>query len=148
MNTRNLKTPVAITLVGSLVLSACSGCSSDGNGGGRLKLHPIYESALWGAAIGAIVGYQSDETGEGAAVGAAIFGVGTLLQQTDEMPDQRKEQDQQEQKEQEVVIQIPNDNGSMTPVVLKRKSGSYVGPNGEHYDSLPTAGQLKPVYGL
>jgi hypothetical protein len=148
MNTRNLKTPVAITLVGSLVLSVCGGCSNDSSGGGRLKLHPIYESALWGAAIGAIVGYQSDETGEGAALGAAVFAVGTLLQQTDEMPEKQKEDKREEQDGQEVVIQVHNDNGSTTPVVLKKEGGSYVGPNGEHYDRLPTAEQLKPVYGL
>ncbi|KPK45272.1 MAG: hypothetical protein AMJ65_00310 [Phycisphaerae bacterium SG8_4] len=148
MKTRNRKTSVAIALVGSLVLSVCGGCSSDSSGGGRLKLHPIYESALWGAAIGAIVGYQSDETGEGAAVGAALFGVGTLLQQTDKMTEQQEEDKHEDQEEQEVVIQIQNDNGSMTPVVLKKEGGSYVGPNGEHYDRLPTAEQLKPVYGL
>ncbi|MHC4434166.1 MAG: hypothetical protein ACYTBS_20160 [Planctomycetota bacterium] len=148
MKTRNRKTSVAITLVGSLVLSACSGCNSDSNGGGRLKLHPIYESALWGAAIGAIIGYQSDETGEGAALGAAVFGVGTLLQQTDKMPDEQEEDEHEEQDEQEVVIQIHNDNSSTTPVVLRKDGGSYVGPNGEHYNRLPTAEQLQPVYGL
>jgi len=148
MKTRNRKTSVVIVLVGSLVLSACGGCSSDSSGGGRLKLSPIYESALWGAAIGGIIGYQSDEAGEGAALGAAIFGVGALLQQTDKMPDQRGEDKHEEEDEQEVVIQIHNENGSLTPVVLKKEGGTYVGPNGEHYKRLPTAEQLKPVYGL
>ena len=148
MKTRNRKTSVVIVIIGSLVLSACGGCSNESSGSGRLKLHPIYESALWGAAIGAIVGYQSDETGEGAAVGAALFGVGTLLQQTDKMPEEHKEDKHEEQEEQEVVVQVPNDNGSMTPVVLKKEGGNYVGPNGEHYNRLPTAEQLKPVYGL
>ena len=148
MKTRNRKTPVVTVLVGSLVLSACGGCSSDSSGGGRLKLSPIYESALWGAAIGGIIGYQSDEAGEGAALGAAVFGVGALLKQTDKMPDQHREDKQEEEDEQEVVIQIQNDNGSMTSVVLKKEGGNYVGPNGEHYNHLPTAEQLKPVYGL
>ena len=142
------RTSVVIVLIGSLVLSACGGCSSDSSGSGRLKLSPIYESALWGAAIGGIIGYQSDEAGEGAALGAAIFAVGALLHQTDKMPEERREDKHEEEEEQEVVIQIHNDNGSLTPVVLKKEGGTYVGPNGEHYKRLPTAEQLKPVYGL
>ena len=142
------KTPFLLILTISLVLSACGGCRSDGNHDGRLKLHPIYESALWGAAIGGIIGYQSDEAGEGAALGAAIFGIGTLLEQTDKMPDEHREKKEKDEDEQEVVIQIQNDNGSMTPVVLKKKGNTYMGPNGEHYKRLPTAEQLKPVYGL
>jgi len=150
MKTRNQKMSVVIVLIVSLLLSACGGCSSDSSGGGRLKLSPIYESALWGAAIGGIIGYQSDEAGEGAALGAAIFGVGALLQQTDKIPEQRKEDEheEEEEEEQEIVIQINNENGSLTPVVLKKEGGAYVGPNGEHYKRLPTAEQLKPVYGL
>ena len=149
MKTRNQKTSVVIVLIISLVLLACGGCSSDSSGDGRLKLSPIYESALWGAAIGGIIGYQSDEAGNGAALGAAIFAVGALLQQTDKMPEQRREdKHEEEEEEQEVVIQINNENGSLTPVVLKKEGGTYVGPNGEHYKRLPTAEQLKPVYGL
>ena len=154
MKTTNQKTSVAIVLIASLVLSACGGCSSDSAGSGRLKLSPIYESALWGAAIGGIIGYQSDEAGEGAALGAAIFGVGALLKQTDKMPEQRREDEHEEQEEhekqeeQEIVIQIHNENGYLTPVVLKKEGGAYVGPNGEYYNRLPTAEQLKPVYGL
>lgn len=146
------RTPVLLSLTVSLVLSACGGCGGDSGQGGRLKLHPIYESALWGAAIGGIIGYQSDEAGEGAALGAAIFGIGALLEQTDRIPDKRREHEdenrEKQQEEQEVVIQIQNDNGSLTPVVLKKEGGTYVGPNGEHYKRLPTAEQLKPVYGL
>ena len=47
-----------------------------------------------------------------------------------------------------VVINIPNANGSYTPVVLRRVGGIYVGPRGEQYLNLPTVDQLKPVYGL
>ena len=149
MKTRNQKTSVAIVLIASLAMSACGGCSSDrGGSSARLKLHPIYESALWGAAIGGIIGYQSDEAGEGAALGAVIFGVGALLTQTDKMPQEHREHKHEEEEEQEVVIQIHNDNGSLTPVVLQKKGGTYIGPNGEHYKRLPTEEQLKPIYGL
>jgi hypothetical protein len=150
MKTQNRKTSVLIVLVVSLVMSACGGCSSscDSCGSDRLKLSPIYESMLWGAAIGGIIGHQSDEAGNGAALGAAVFGVGALLKQTDKMPDQSKEPKLEREDEQEVVVQIQNDNGSLTPVVLKKEGGEYVGPNGEYYKRLPTAEQLKPIYGL
>ena len=150
MKTRNHKTSVVIALVASLALSACGGCSSscDSSDSGRLKLHPIYESMLWGALIGGIIGHQSDEAGNGAALGAGVFGLGTLLQQTDKMPHEREEPEHKPEEQQEVVVQIPNDNGSLTPVVLKREDGDYVGPNGEYYKRLPTAEQLKPIYGL
>lgn len=137
------KRTVISVLMASLTLSTCGGCG-EGNSGGRLKLSPIYEQALWGAAIGGIIGYQSDEAGEGAALGAAILGIGALLQQTDQMSGKRHE----DKEEEEVVIQIQNDNGSFTPVVLKKKGDTYTGPNGEHYKRLPTAEQLKPIYGL
>ena len=81
-------------------------------------------------------------------MGAAIFAIGTLLEQTDKMPEKHREKKEKDEDEQEVVIQIQNDNGSMTPVVLKKKGDTYMGPNGEHYKRLPTAEQLKPVYGL
>ena len=143
MKRRILRAPVLLLLTASLMLPCGGGCSE--NGGGRLKLHPIYECALWGAAIGGIIGYQSDEAGEGAALGAAIFGIGALLEQTDKMPEKHRDDKHDER---EVVIQVQNDNGSLTPVVLKKKGSTYMGPNGELYDRLPTAEQLKPVYGL
>ena len=150
MKTKTQHESIAIMLIASLVLSACGGCG--GTGGGHredIKLHPIYESALWGAAIGAVIGHQSDEAGNGAALGAGVFALGSLLKQTDRMPPKsRQEKRKRDEEPQEVVIHIHNDNGSTTPVVLKRKNGDYVGPNGEHYKRLPTEEQLKPIYGL
>ena len=47
-----------------------------------------------------------------------------------------------------IVVNLLNDNGSYTPVTLRRSGGSYIGPRGEYYLTLPTADQLKVVYGL
>ena len=47
-----------------------------------------------------------------------------------------------------LVINIRNDNGSYTPVTLRREGGTYIGPRGERYLSVPTEEQLKAVYGL
>lgn len=124
-----IRTPATITLIGSLVLSVCGGCAS-------LQWHPIYEAALGGALIGWIIGHQSNEDGEGAAVGAAIAVTGCLLRQIDDAS-----------KEEKVVVEVTNSDGSLTPVVLKRKANVYIGPQGEHYDKKPAEEQLKERYG-
>lgn len=47
-----------------------------------------------------------------------------------------------------LVINVRNSNGSYTPVTLRREGGTYIGPRGERYLSVPTEEQLKAVYGL
>ncbi len=136
------KKSVAVVLVLSLVLGLCAGCNEDNS---DMKLSPIYGSAIAGALIGGIIGYQSDETGEGVAVGAAVLGVGQLLHELDEA---NKHEEHEDECDKEVVVQIHNDNGSITPVKLKRKDCAYIGPKGERYEELPTEEQLKPIYGL
>ena len=68
------KMVVALLLV-SLTLSAC-GCSG-------FTYHSIYTSALCGAAVGAVIGHQSDECENGALLGAAVFAAGDVLSQLD-----------------------------------------------------------------
>ncbi len=46
------------------------------------------------------------------------------------------------------IVNITNRNGSITPVTLKRSGNVWIGPRGEQYLSIPTAEQLKPVYGM
>ncbi|HUV62552.1 MAG TPA: hypothetical protein VMW24_01575 [Sedimentisphaerales bacterium] len=142
MKTTTQRKSVAVLLVLSLVLGLCGGCNE---GNSNMKLSPIYSSALTGALIGGIVGYQSEEPGEGAAVGAAIFGVGALLS---EMDHAHKDREHKDECAKDVVVEIHNDNGSITPVRLKRKDCAYIGPKGERYEELPTEEQLKPIYGL
>lgn len=149
MRTSIKTTPVAIALIASLVLGLCGGCCSE-NGGddcGDLRLHPVFEEAIKGAIIGGIVGYQSHEEGEGAAIGAGLFAVAELLKQSDKQHRDRDHEHKDKRPEQ-AVVEIHNDNGSITPVRLKRKDGSYIGPKGERYEQLPTEEQLKPLYGL
>jgi hypothetical protein len=47
-----------------------------------------------------------------------------------------------------VTINIQNSNGSFSPVTLRSVGSQWVGPRGEYYDSMPTVGQLRQVYGL
>jgi len=82
MSTRARKALAVIVLV-TVTVSLCGGCQD-------LKYHHIYMTALAGAAIGAIVGHQSDECGAGAAVGAGVFAAGELLHQIDDLPKQKK----------------------------------------------------------
>jgi len=149
MKTTPHKTPVITLLVVSLVLGLCGCCcenqSDCGNGS---KLNPIYGAALGGALIGGIIGYQSDETGEGVAVGSVVLGVGELLNQIDEQAHKEWEHENEGEYDEPVVIEIHNNNGSITPVKIKKDGSTYIGPKGERYEELPTEEQLKPIYGL
>jgi len=149
MRTSTKTTAVAIALVASLLLGLGSGCCCEngGNNCGDLRVHPIFEEAIKGAIVGGIIGYQSHEEGEGAAIGAGLFVVGELLKQSDRHHRDR-DHEHKDRRPEQVVVEIHNDNGSITPVKLKKKDGSYIGPKGEHYEQLPTEEQLKPLYGL
>jgi hypothetical protein len=133
---------VAVALVASVVIGLCAGCNERNS---DMKLSPIYTSALTGALIGGIIGYQSDETGNGAALGAAVFGVGQWLS---EMDQQHKATEHKKKHAEQVIVEIHNDNGSTTPVKLRKEGSTYIGPKGERYEKLPTEEQLKPIYGL
>jgi len=146
MKTTTQNRSVAVILILSLALALCGGCNE---GNGHMRLHPIYSSALMGALIGGIIGHQSDETGEGVALGATLFGVGSLLHEMDHAQKHNNEWNSSGENPEcaeRVIVDIHNDNGSITPVTLKKKGDSYFGPKGERYE--PTEEQLKPIYGL
>jgi hypothetical protein len=142
-------TSIALALIASLLLGLGNGCCGEnsGNNCGDLRLHPIFEEAIKGAIIGGIIGYQSHEEGEGAAIGAGLFVVGELLKQSDRQH-KKRESVHKERRTEYTVVEIHNSNGSITPVKLKKKDGSYIGPKGERYEQLPTEEQLKGLYGL
>ena len=49
---------------------------------------------------------------------------------------------------QSIVINVPNKNGSFTPVTLQiAHNGTYIGPEGEVYPTRPTMEQLQQMYG-
>jgi hypothetical protein len=148
MSNRKTKS-IALVLIASLLLGLCNGCCCENNrsNNGDLKLHPIFEKAIIGAIIGGVIGYQSHEEGEGAAIGAGLFVVGELLEQSDRQQ-RKKESIHKEKYSEQTIVEIHNSNGSITPVKLRKKDGSYIGPKGERYEQLPTEEQLKPLYGL
>ncbi len=136
------KTPVIIALMVSLL--SLGGC------GEGMKASDIYGASLTGAVVGGIIGYQSHEEGEGAAIGAALFGVGELLDQLDNLDKEEKEYDDDDGdgRTEIYVIQVHNSNGSITPIEIEKKGNTFIGPKGERYETLPTEEQLKPVYGF
>jgi len=46
-----------------------------------------------------------------------------------------------------VTINVPNSNGSYTPVTLVKQKDGYLGLQGEYYPGHPTIEQLKVLYG-
>ena len=46
-----------------------------------------------------------------------------------------------------VVVNVPNSDGTTTPVTLTRQGSGYIGPQGEYYQDTPTVDQLKALYG-
>jgi hypothetical protein len=132
------------------VISGCNPYNNEGEGaatGGAL-----------GALAGGIIGHQSHDTGAGMLIGGAVgavtgAAVGSQIQKEPPPPQQVIV----EQPAQAVpsttysgdtaTVNVPNENGSYTAVVLKRSGNGFVGPQGEYYDQVPTVYQLKAMYG-
>ena len=111
--------------------------------------------AATGAALGALagggLGKSSGARDKGALVGALVGGmVGHQVgrqQETTQQMEQRLQQVEQQAAQQ--TVWISNSNGSKTPVVLTRTAGGqWVGPRGEYYQNMPSAEQLKAIYGF
>ena len=47
----------------------------------------------------------------------------------------------------EFTVNIPNDHGGYTAVLIKRSGNGFTGPQGEFYPEFPTVSQLKIIYG-
>lgn len=49
--------------------------------------------------------------------------------------------------ETEFTVNIPNSDGSFTPVKLTKHKEGFLGPQGEYYEEFPRVSQLKLMYG-
>ncbi len=125
---------LGLLLVGLLV----SGCESDAQTGAGI-------GALAGAGIGQLAGRDTEATLIGAAIGA---GAGYIIGNEQDKKKQKAEMENQADDVDTVIVNVVNNNGSVTPVKLRRKGTGYVGPRGEYYETLPTSEQLKPAYGF
>ena len=147
MNRNGMSIGQCAAIVIGLALTGCAtsqegtGASSAAKTGGL--------GALAGAGLGAIIGHQSGHAGEGALIGAAAGGAGGYVVGNEKDKAQTQSQINAVQDQANtVIINVTNSNGSITPVTLTRQGGSYVGPRGEQYTSLPTEEQLRKVYGF
>jgi hypothetical protein len=119
------------------------------------------EGAATGGALGAlaggIIGHQSHDTGAGMLIGGALgavtgAAVGSTIQKPEEPAPVVVEQQapaaypSTTYSGDTVTVNVPNDNGGYTTVVLKRSGNGFIGPQGEYYDQVPTTEQLKAMY--
>ena len=133
---------IIITLVIASIFSFIAGCESDA------QTDALIGSAI-GAGIGALAGGDSEAIAIGAGVGAAGgYIVGSESDKKKAEAARTREMNELRAQTNSVVIWITNNNGSKTPVKLRRSGPNFIGPNGELYSSLPTEDQLRPVYGL
>ncbi len=47
----------------------------------------------------------------------------------------------------EFIVNVPNDHGGYTAVLIKRSGNGFTGPQGEYYPEFPKVFQLKMMYG-
>ncbi len=95
-----------------------------------------------GAVGGALIGAISGNAGRGAAIGAGVGIIGGSI---------REKQQQEAAVQMQArtrVIYVPNPNGSSTPVTMLLVPSGWQGPRGEIYPILPTAEQLRDMYGV
>lgn len=98
-----------------------------------------------GAAAGALIGSISGHAGRGAAIGA---GVGLVRRRRRIVAASAYQAGRRDQAQQATrVVNVPNANGSFTPVTLHLVANGWQGPKGEIYPKLPDAGQLHGLYG-
>jgi hypothetical protein len=140
------------TLTMVVFIAALSGCNPYNNEG---------EGAATGGALGAlaggIIGHQSHDTGAGMLIGGALGAVtGAAVGSTIQKPVYEEPAPVEVQPApvasttysgDTVTVNVPNNNGGYTAVVLKRSGNGFVGPQGEYYDQVPTTEQLQAMYG-
>jgi hypothetical protein len=143
-------------LTAIIYISAVSGCNPYNNAG---------EGAAVGGGLGAlaggIIGHQSHDTGAGMLIGgvvgaAAGAAVGSQIQKPEPTPEVVVAQPAPVvvaqppatvETQDSVTVNVPNNNGTYSAVVLKKSGNGFVGPQGEFYPQLPTTDQLKVMYG-
>ncbi len=103
--------------------------------------------ALVGGAAGAGIGAAVGDT-KGALIGGALgAGGGYLVGRGMDKKDQSREAVSIQQAADTVTVKVPNNDGTTTPVTLKRSGDVWVGPKGETYKTIPTSEELRPIYG-
>jgi len=140
------KIVIAIVACSALLpLFFAAGCETGGQTG-----------ALVGTAAGAGIGQLAGGDTKGTLIGAGIGAVGGYI--VGDQMEKSKERKQQASSGQQysepsaqdtITVWVTNSNNSQTPVRLTHNSdGSYTGPKGEHYTTMPSQERLKGAYGF
>lgn len=138
MKKGSLITLLVVAVCAGLILVA--GCESDAQTG-----------ALLGTAIGAGVGQAIGRDTGGTLIGAGVgAGAGYIIgNERDKKKAESEPEIVDKPAEEYVTVNIPNSNGSVSPVKLTKQGVGYVGPKDEYYDHLPTEEELRQAgYGL
>ena len=129
---------ILMVIAVSLGLAFFAGCESDAQTGSAI-------GALAGAGIGQLAGGDTESTLIGAAIGG---GAGYMLGNEQDKKRAAADREGLRQEMNIVTVNITNSNGSVSQVRLRKQGVGYVGPRGEYYEKLPTADQLRPIYGF
>lgn len=135
-----LKAAFYLVMVGLMIVA---GCKTEAQ-----------NKALIGGAVGAAAGQAIGRDTQGTLIGAGVgAGVGYIWGKSQ---DNKKDEEADEARAQAdtadantISVWITNSNGSQTKVELTRNpDGSYTGPKGERYATMPDEEQLKQAYGF
>jgi len=128
-------TMILVATTASLMIAGCQNSAQTG----------VALGLLAGAGLGQAVGHHTGATVVGAAIGGAA---GYMIGNEDDKQRARMERIHMRQEMDFVTVNITNSNGSISRVRLQREGFGFVGTRGEFYDHLPTADELRPVYGF
>ncbi len=114
------------------------GCANDAQTGAVI-------GGLAGAGIGQLAGGHTESTLIGAAVGT---GAGYMIGNESDKAKTQSRMYAMQGNINSQLVNVTNSNGSIVQVKLRRQGVGWVGPRGEYYPTLPSSGQLRPVYGF
>ena len=109
--------------------------------------------ALIGAGVGAgagqLIGGDTESTLIGTAVGGGLgYIIGNEQDKKQAATDRQVIRQEARTQAQTEVVWVTTSNGSKIPVKLRKQGPYWVGPEGEHYDTMPTNEQLNKLYGF
>ena len=133
-----MRTRIASGLILFGLVTCMAGCETKAQTG-----------AAMGAGAGALAGQAIGGNTEGTLIGAGAGAVGGYIIGNEmDKSEMRAQQATVAEQANTYVVNITNSNGSISPVTLRRMGNVWVGPRGEQYSTLPTAAQLRPIYGF
>lgn len=130
------------------VVKVLEGDLSSLAGESSLFIDGLLKGAAGGAAGGTIVGAIAGDSKKGRRWGAGVGAVGGAIAKDKKQQAAAQAQAQSQAELTTRVINVPNANGSFTPVTLNLVQNGWQGPRGEIYPTLPDVSQLQEAYGL